>query len=73
MDRRVFEAKANIKPDDTIDIELVVERTIVVGNRIRLVGQITHGEGRRRWMEMKGNVCHRPNNSDYQVRHDGFR
>jgi hypothetical protein len=71
--RHVFEAKANVSLDDKIDVELVVERTIVPGNRIRLVGEINYGEGRRRWIEIKGDVVHRPHNLEHQVRNERFR
>lgn len=72
MQRRVFATKINIS-DDKINAELVVERTIVAGTRISLVGEVKHGEGRRRWIEVVSDYIRGPHNFEHEVKHDGFR
>ena len=65
-DRLVFEAKANIFPDGKFNVELVVERTVMAGSRISLVGEIKRDTAQReRAIEVRSAVTRSPVKQEY--------
>jgi hypothetical protein len=50
---RVFATTAIVSQDDSFNVDVILDRTVIRGSRISLRGKLVQGEGRRRYIELR--------------------